>query len=73
MLTNGVPVKIVSEILGHSFIAITGDVYGHVPPDVSRDAVKTLGEVLANSGRPDGGQIAPDKEQGRSRSSGNGP
>jgi integrase len=46
MLTHGVPLKVVSEILGHSSIAITGDVYGHVAPDVSREAVATLGAVL---------------------------
>jgi hypothetical protein len=32
MLTGGVPLKLVSEILGHSSIAITGDIYGHVSP-----------------------------------------
>ena len=46
MLTHGVPLKVVSEILGHSSIAITGDVYGHVAPDVSRDALDVLGDVL---------------------------
>jgi integrase len=46
MLTHGVPLKVVSEILGHSSIAITGDVYGHVAPDVSRDAIATLAAVL---------------------------
>ncbi len=46
MLTSGVPLKVVSEILGHSSMAITGDVYGHVAPDVSRDAVRILGHVL---------------------------
>jgi site-specific recombinase XerD len=46
MLTNGVPLKVVSEILGHSSIAITGDVYGHVAPEISRDALTILGEVL---------------------------
>lgn len=39
MLTHGVPLKVVYEILGHSSIAITGDVYGPVSPDVSREAV----------------------------------
>jgi integrase len=47
MLTHGVPLKVVSDILGHSSIAITGDVYGHVAPDVSRDALDILGDVLA--------------------------
>ena len=32
MLANGVPLKVVSEILGHSSISITGDIYGHVSP-----------------------------------------
>src|SRR3954451_22080032 len=46
MLTHGVPLTVVSEVLGHSSIAITGDVYGHVAPDVSRDALDILGDVL---------------------------
>ncbi len=77
MLTHGVPLKVVSEILGHSSIAITGDVDGHVSPDVSRDAVTTLGTVLTNSGSAnggqDGGQTRPDNRRGRSRSPGIGP
>lgn len=47
MLSNGVPLKVVSEILGHSSIAITGDIYGHVSPDVARDAIATLGDALS--------------------------
>ena len=46
MLTNGVPLKVVLEILGHASIAITGDVYGHVSPDVSREALATLSASL---------------------------
>ena len=46
MLTHGVPLKVVSEILGHSSIAITGDVYGHVAPDVSRGAMDILGAAF---------------------------
>ncbi|MGB3763727.1 MAG: site-specific integrase [Ornithinimicrobium sp.] len=46
MLTNGVPISVVSEILGHSGISITVDVYGHVAPDVSRDAVTRLSAAL---------------------------
>jgi integrase len=42
MLTHGIPLKVVSDILGHSSIAITGDVYGHVAPDVSRGAMDVL-------------------------------
>ncbi len=48
MLANGVPLKVVSEIMGHSSISITGDIYGHVSPDVSRNALDVLGSVLAS-------------------------
>lgn len=46
MLTAGVPLKVVSEVFGHASIAITGDVYGHVSPDVSREALDRLSEAL---------------------------
>lgn len=32
MLSHGVPLRVVAEILGHSSIAITGEVYGTSPP-----------------------------------------
>jgi integrase len=46
MLIGGVPLKVVSDILGHSSIAITGDIYGHVSPDIARQAIDLLGEAL---------------------------
>jgi integrase len=46
MLNGGVPLKVVSDILSHSSIAITGDIYGHVSPDVSREAMDLLGDAL---------------------------
>lgn len=46
MITGGVPLKVVSEVLGHSSIAITGDIYGHVTPDVARQAMDLLGNTL---------------------------
>ncbi|MGC1207671.1 MAG: site-specific integrase, partial [Ornithinimicrobium sp.] len=46
ILSGGVPLKVVSEILGHASIAITGDIYGHVSPDVSRDALDGLSVAL---------------------------
>jgi site-specific recombinase XerD len=49
MLSNGVPLKVVSELLGHSGIAITADVYGHVSPEVSRSAVEVLGTAMAGA------------------------
>jgi integrase len=52
MLSNGVPITVVSQILGHSGISITVDVYGHVAPDVSRGALDVLGAALATSRPP---------------------
>jgi site-specific recombinase XerD len=49
MLTRGVPLKVVPEILGHSSIAITGDIYGHVSHDVAREAMDLLGDALDRS------------------------
>jgi integrase len=38
MLSAGVPLKVPSEVFGHANVAITGDIYGHVSPEVSREA-----------------------------------
>jgi integrase len=46
MLSAGVPLKVVSEVFGHASIAVTGDVYGHVSPDVSREALTRLSDAL---------------------------
>src|ERR1700752_3039460 len=43
MLSERVPLNVVSQILGHSGISITADVYGHIAPDVSRTALDILG------------------------------
>ncbi len=38
MLNAGVPMATVSRIMGHASIQVTVDLYGHVSPDVARDA-----------------------------------
>ena len=43
MLSEGVHLKVVSERLGHSSVAITGDIYSHVLPSVQREAVERFG------------------------------
>lgn len=35
-LESGVHIKAVADLLGHSSIAITGDVYGHTSDDTTR-------------------------------------
>ena len=42
MLAAGVPLHTVSELLGHSSVAITGGVYGHVSNQGARSAVQRL-------------------------------
>ncbi|WP_096439746.1 tyrosine-type recombinase/integrase [Alteribacter populi] len=37
-LSNGVSLKMVSELLGHSTISITADIYGHILDDAKRNA-----------------------------------
>ncbi len=46
MLASGVPVKVVSEMLGHSSPTITLNVYQHVLPSMARDAGKALSASL---------------------------
>jgi integrase len=46
MLGAGVPLKVVSEALGHSSIAITADVYAHVTPDLRREAADAIDRAL---------------------------
>lgn len=45
-LESGVHIKPVADLLGHSSIAITGDVYGHTSDDTARAAVDGLAARL---------------------------
>jgi len=47
LLSLGVHPKIVQELLGHSNIQMTLNVYSHVTPDMSRDAINQLEQLLA--------------------------
>jgi len=46
MLEAGVPLHTVSELLGHSSVAVTGDVYGHVSTEGARSAVERLSAAM---------------------------
>ena len=46
MLSAGVPLKVTSEVFGHASVAITGDIYRHVSPEVSREALTRLSDAL---------------------------
>lgn len=42
LLSEGVPLKTVSDILGHSQISITADYYGHISPRAQREALEKV-------------------------------
>jgi len=46
MLGRGVNPKIVSEMLGHSSVAITLDLYSHATPTMQREAAEGLDAAL---------------------------
>lgn len=46
LLLKGIPVKVVSERLGHSTVAMTQDTYAHVLPEMQAEVVKVLDGVF---------------------------
>ncbi len=46
LLARGVNPKVVSEMLGHSSVAVTLSLYGHVTPHMQKEAAKTMDAVL---------------------------
>jgi integrase len=46
LLEAGVPMKVVQEMLGHSSMAITSDVYSHLTPAFQRQAADALTAYL---------------------------
>jgi integrase len=46
LLGRGVPVKVVSEMLGHASVSITLEVYAHLLPDMQESAVRVMEEAL---------------------------
>jgi integrase len=46
MLLGGVPVKVVSERLGHSNVGITLSIYAHVLPSMQKDAAAVMDRLL---------------------------
>lgn len=52
LLSMGVHPKIVQELLGHSQISMTLDVYSHVLPSLQAEAVQRLNALLTNQENP---------------------
>lgn len=49
LLSAGVPLRVVSDLLGHSGIAITADYYAHVERDLRRDAADAMDRALGGA------------------------
>ena len=47
---GGAPIHTVFQILGHSSIVITGDIYGHVTKGCARSAPDPLTQVMGQEG-----------------------
>lgn len=56
LLAGGVPIKVVSQRLGHASIQMTMDIYAHVLPAMDRDAADAIGAAFGpdGSGRSEG-------------------
>lgn len=57
LLVQGVPLRVVMEVLGHSRIAVTSDIYTHVVPSLLGDAADTMDAAL-------GGQFGGQENEG---------
>jgi len=60
LLSAGIHPKVVQEILGHSQISMTMDIYSHVLPNMQHEAMKKLNDMI-------GGQKKDDEDQGGRR------
>jgi integrase len=49
LLSMGVPMKVVQELLGHSSMKITADIYSHVLPATHKEAMDKMGNFLDGS------------------------
>jgi integrase len=48
LLVQGVPPRVVMDLLGHSKIGVTMDTYSHVLPELQSEAADRMDELLAN-------------------------
>jgi len=49
----GVPLKVIAEIVGHSDVRLTQNVYQHVYREAKRDAANKMDELLARNAVPE--------------------
>jgi integrase len=49
MLAQGIPLRSIQDILGHSSIALTANLYAHVGDQLRREAANAMDAILAGS------------------------
>ena len=49
LLAAKIDLKVVSELLGHSSVAITADIYAHVLPEQQQEVVDKMGDLFNRS------------------------
>lgn len=69
LVAQGVPPRVVMEILGHNQIALTMNAYSHVAPEVSREAADRIAETLWHDAEdqadePDAAELDEGQEDG---------
>src|SRR4051812_31359591 len=62
LLAAGVHPRVVMELLGHSQMRTTTDIYSHVMPALAREAADRMGETLWNQAEPLATTLAPSRE-----------
>ncbi len=48
LLSMGVPVKVVQQLLGHRTISTILNIYGHVLPEMQRDAMDKMDDFFGS-------------------------
>ena len=46
MIAQGIELKVIPQILGHSRMSTTADIYGHLLPRQQQEAADKMGELL---------------------------
>jgi integrase len=53
LLAQGIPLRTIMELLGHSTIALTANTYGHLSDEMVADAAATMDGTLFSSSTPE--------------------
>jgi hypothetical protein len=51
LLAQGIPLRSIMEVLGHSSISVTADIYSHIAPALMRDAAAGMDAMFGGKAR----------------------